>query len=96
MHQLDCQSGDQRSLPGGLGDHGVARSQRRGGQTGEDGEREIPGRNGRDYAAAMQSQLVLLPGRARKRKRPGELAPGFGCVETQEIDRLADFKDSVG
>src|SRR5437868_6616333 len=43
----------------------------------------------------MQSQLVLLPGWTWKRKRLCELAPRFGCVKAQEIDRLAQFEHRV-
>ncbi len=53
------------------------------------------GRNAREHAAAVQAQLVLLAGRARKRQRPGELAPRLGRVEAQEIDRLAHFEHRV-
>src|SRR3954463_9593501 len=96
MNQLDCQRADQRRLPGRLGDDRVTRSQRRRRQSGEDGEREIPRGNSRDHSAAMQTQLVLLAGRSGKRHWPCELAPCFGSVEAQEVDRLPDLKDSVG
>src|SRR5437868_3101026 len=95
MHQLDRQSPDQWRLPGRLGDYGITRGQRRRYQAGEDREREIPRRNAGDYAAAVQSELVLLTGWPRKRKRFGELATGFVCVEPQEIDRLAYFQHGV-
>ena len=48
-----------------------------------------------EHPAAVQAQLVLLAGRAGKRKRPGELAARFGRVETQEIDRLAHLEHRV-
>ncbi len=64
-------------------------------QAGEDRQREIPRRNAGEHAAAVQAQLVLLAGRARQRQRPGELAPRFGRVEAQEIDRLAHFEHRV-
>src|SRR5437868_3069337 len=95
MHQLDCQSSDQWRLPGRLGDYGITGGQRRRYQAGEDREREIPRRNARDDAAAVQSELILLTGWPRKGKRFGELATGFGCVEPQEIDRLAHFEHRI-
>ena len=53
------------------------------------------GRDAGEHPAAVQAQLVLLAGRAGQRQRPGELAPRFGRVEAQEIDRLAHFEHRV-
>ena len=53
MHQFDRQSSDQRRLPGRFCDDGIARSQRRRHQAGEDGEGEIPRRDARDHPAAV-------------------------------------------
>ena len=36
VHELDRERADQRRLPGRLGDYGIARSQRRRNQPGED------------------------------------------------------------
>ena len=95
MHQLDRQRGNQRRLAGRFCDDGIACSQRRRHQAGEDGKWEIPRRNARDHPPAVQSELVLLPGGSRKRQRLGELTSRFGRVETQEIDRLAHFEHAV-
>ena len=67
MHELDRKRADQRGLAGRLGDHGIARGQRRRDQAGENREREIPRGNAREYAAAVQAQFVLFAGRAGQR-----------------------------
>ena len=67
VHQLDRERADQRRLPGRLGDHRIARGERRRHQAGEDRQREIPRRNGGEHPAAVEAQLVPLAGRPGQR-----------------------------
>ena len=96
VHQLDRERANQRRLPGRLGDYGIARSQRPRNQACEDSERKIPRRYAGEHSAAVEAQLVLLPGWARQRHRLGELTARLRGIEAQEIDRLAHFEDGVG
>jgi hypothetical protein len=96
VHQLDRERADQRRLLGRLGDRGIARGERGGDRADEDREREIPRADAGEHAAAVEAELVLLAGRSRERHRGGELAPRFGRVIAQEIDRLAHFEHRVG
>ena len=67
MHQLDRQRADQRGLLGRLGDRGIARGERRGDRADEDRQREIPGGDAGEHAAAVEPQLVQLAGRPGQR-----------------------------
>jgi hypothetical protein len=64
VQQLDGQRGDQRRLLGRFGDDRVAGGQGRGDLADKDGQREIPGTDADEYAAAVQRQAVALAGRA--------------------------------
>ena len=80
--QLDGHRRDQRRFFGGLGEHRVARRQRRGHLAGEDRQREIPGRDAHHWS--QRAVRVVAEVRARLR-----------AVVAQEIDRLADLGDGV-
>ena len=95
MHRSIASAPISGVCPAGLVIDGIARRQRRRGQAGEDRQREIPRRNAGEHPAAVQPKLILLAGRARQRQRLGELAPRFGRIETQEIDRFAHFEHGV-
>ena len=56
--------GDQRRLAGGLGHHGVAGGECGGDLAGEDRQREVPGADAGEHAAAVQPEPVLLARRA--------------------------------
>ncbi len=70
---------DQRRLFGRLGHHRVAGGEGGGHLAGEDGQREVPGRDAGEHPAA----LPLGP------------PFGLGRVEAQEVHRLAHFADAV-
>ena len=61
----------------------------------EDGEREVPGRDRRDHAAAAQAERVGLAGRAWQATGLPEQAPPLRRVVAQEIDRLAQLGEGV-
>ena len=58
-HRPRC---DQRRLFGGLGDDGVSGGQRRRDLTGENGEREVPGRDTDDCATRLAGQVAAARG----------------------------------
>ena len=88
--------GDQRRLLGGLGEHGVARGQRRGHLAGEDGQRKIPRADAHEHTAAVH-------GAARCARRSGRACCSgvaksrFGArrVVAQEVHRLAHFGERI-
>ena len=86
---------DQRRLLRRLGDHRVARGQRRRDLAGEDREREVPWADADEHAASVQRQLVALTGRAGQTQRRAELGACARSVVTQEIDRFAHLGDAV-
>ncbi len=89
MQQLGGEEGADRRLLGWLGDDRVAGGQRGGDLAGENGKREVPGRDAGEDAAAVERQRVALAGRSRQRQRADEQAPRLRRVISQEVDRLA-------
>ena len=87
---------DQRRLLGGLGHHGIAGGKRARDLTGEDGEREVPRRDGREHAAPVQAHRVALARRPHHHLRHLELGAGFRRVVAQEVDGLAQVGLRVG
>ncbi len=75
--------GDERRLLGRLGDHRIARRERRGDLAREDGQRKVPGTDADDEAER---------GRGAGQKRARRLVP----VVAQEVGRLANFPDRIG
>jgi len=95
MAQLYRQRGNQRGLFGGLGDHGIARRQRRAGHADEDRQREVPrGNRGKD-TAPVEAEGVLLPRRPRQMQGRGKLPAGLGGIIAQKVHRLAQFEDGI-
>ena len=82
VEQFHRRGGDQWSFFRGLGEHRVARCQRRGQLAGEDGQREVPRRDA-DYGAERAMAVVV------------EIRAHLGAVIAQEIDRLADFSHRI-
>src|SRR3546814_9532873 len=72
MQQPNGGGGDQRRLLRRLGDDGVAGGQCGGELAREDGEREVPGTDAGEDAAAVQAQAVPLAGR-RSEEQTSEL-----------------------
>jgi hypothetical protein len=70
VEQAHGLGGDQRRLLGGLGEHRVAGGQRGGDLAGEDGQREVPGADADEHAAAVQAEGVGLARRALQRSGP--------------------------
>ena len=91
VHQLHRAERDERSLFRGLRDHGVARDQRGGDLPAEDREREVPGADAHEDAAAAETQFVRFAGRARQRLRLQPFATDRGVVAA-EVDRLAHLE----
>ena len=82
VHDAHGFRGDERRLLSGLGDHRIARRQRRRDLAGEDGERKIPGRDADDEAER---------GRGARQKR----ARGLMRIIAQEVGRLAHLRNRV-
>src|SRR3546814_13029451 len=89
MQQPNGGGGDQRRLLRRLGDDGVAGGQCGGELAREDGEREVPGTDAGEDAAAVQAQAVPLAGRPRQFAAVAELLLAALGVVAQEIDGLA-------
>ena len=94
VQQRDQLLRDEGRLFGRLGRHRIARRQRRRDLAGEDGEREVPRADADEHAAAMQSQLVVLAGRAGQRLHRQALLGLVGVV-AQEVHRLAHLGHAV-
>ena len=86
----------QRGLPGGFGEHRVAGGQRRHHLAQENRQREIPRRDAQEHAAAMEAELVALPGRALEDLRLGEFLPGLQGVIAAIVGGLAHLGKAVG
>ena len=95
VQQPDGVSGDQRRLLRRLGDHRVARRQRRGDLAAEYGEGEVPRADAGEDAAAGKPEPVVLSGRALQLHRPREIGAGAGGVIAAEIHRLADLGQRI-
>ena len=96
VQNVDRAGGDQRGLPGRLGDHGVARRQRRAHLAHEDGEREVPRADAGEHAAPVQGQFVAFAGGPGQGLRLGEVGAAPEGVVAAEIDRLAHLGQGVG
>ncbi len=96
IHQLGCFISDQRCLFRGLGDDGVARHQSCADLTEEDRQREVPGRNADEDAAATIAVAVFLACRSGHQLAFTEKVSGFGRVVSAEVDCLADFGNAIG
>ena len=96
VQKVDRAGGDQRGLPGRLGDHGVARRQRRAYLADEDGEREVPRADAGEHAAPVQGQFVAFAGGPGHGVRPGEVGAAPEGVIAAEIDGLAHLGQGVG
>ena len=89
--------GDQRRLLGGLGDHGIARRQRRGDLAGEDGEREIPGlMQAKTPRPCSSSALVSPTGPFQSLRAARSARSARSGVVAAEVGRLAHLADRVG
>ena len=86
--------GDQRGLRRRLRQHRIAGHQRGGDLPGEDGEREVPGADRDEHAAAVQGEPVALSGRARQIARCGPDLR-LNRIVAQEIHRLAHLGDCI-
>ena len=86
---------DQRRLWRRFGNDRIAGDQRCRNLAEEDGEREIPRRDAGKHAAAPPRETVELTRRAGHDLGLAELATRFGRIVAAEIDRLADFGDTV-
>src|SRR5687767_12365507 len=91
MQKLDCQKCRHRRLLGRLGNHAIAGCQSGGNLSREDGNREIPWTDAREYTAAAQLDAVALAGRARKLGWSGKQAARFASVVAQEVHRFAQI-----
>src|SRR6478736_8388125 len=87
--------GGQRGLLSRLRHHGVARSKRAGDLAGENGQREIPGRDAGKDATPMQRQLVALAGRALELDGCGKAPARFRRV-AKVVHRLAQVPLRIG
>ena len=90
MYEPHSARGDERRLLGGLSHHRVSRCQSARDLPGEDGEREVPGRDRREHAASVQRQLVQLSGRTLQHARSGKLAARFRRCIAEMVDGLAE------
>ncbi len=96
MEQPHSVRRDARRLLGRLGDHGVARHERRRHLAEEDRQREIPGADTDEDAAALQLQPVLLArGAGEQHARVAEVLARLGRVVAAEIDGLAQLRDRI-
>ena len=84
-----------RGLRRRFGEHRIADRQGRGNLPGEDREREVPGADRDEHAAAVQGKAIALAGRPGQlaRRRLGQRLHG---VVAQEIHRLAHLGDRIG
>jgi hypothetical protein len=93
---LDRAHAGARRLLRRLRDHRVAGGERSGDLSGEDGEREVPRADAGEDAAAVQVQLVALPGGSGKDAWLGEVAPRLQRVIAAEVSRLPHLGHRVG
>src|SRR5688500_645672 len=85
---LECASGDERCLFGGLCDHRIAGRQRGSNLAGENCQREIPRADTTKHPASAEFQFVALARRAWHALARTELLARAISVVTQEVDRL--------
>ena len=95
VQQAHGLGGDEGRLLGWLGDDAVAGHQGRRHLAEEDGEREVPRRDGDEDAASAQAQQVQLPGRAGQALPVAEQLAPLRRVIAAEVDRLAQLGDGV-
>ena len=94
MHEAHGGGADQRRLLRGLRDHGVAGCKRRRNLPREDRQREVPGADAGEDAAAVQLERIALASGARQQHR-SEIGARAHRVVAAEVDRLAHLRDGV-
>ena len=91
MHQPHRARGDERRLLRGLRDHRVSGGERAGDLAGENGEREVPGRDAGEHAATVQRSSFCSPVGPLSRRGAANWRRASAAAVAEMIDGLAQI-----